>query len=194
MNGRDAADAPFTLRWAPLEPGVARRDIAWALLRMMLPASARLTNPCVHCGGPHGAVRIAGADAVASVTYTGGFAVVATAPRAAAASVGIDAETAQPGDGESYRGVLGPGTVSSPREWARVEAALKADGRGLRVDPAGVVVRELPLGGSGTPPHWEASVPGGGAFSGWDAAGPAGTVVSVALRPAAAEAGEAPGR
>ena len=71
-------------------------------------------------------------------------------------------------------GVLGRGEAAA-RSWTRVEAALKADGRGLRVDPATIEVHETATG-------WTAAVPDGGTFEGWDAAGPASLIVSVAVR------------
>ncbi|MCP2637571.1 chemotaxis protein CheY [Microbacterium sp. HD4P20] len=154
-----------------------RRDIAWTLLRELLPARARLRNPCTRCGGPHGAIMVEGAPSVAGVSYAGDLAVVAVAHRADGVSaIGIDAELdLDPRrDAAGLRGVLGGDRDVSVREWTRVEAALKADGRGLRVDPALVRV-------DGDPDGWIARVPGGGGIMGWDAAAPAGVTISVAV-------------
>ncbi|QKJ18804.1 hypothetical protein [Microbacterium hominis] len=134
-----------------------------------------------------------GAAYRASVSYAAGFAVAVVAPAAAAEAVGVDAESDAAGPPGEYAGVLGPERVASAREWTRVEAALKADGRGLRVDPAAVRIRARPAApGAASPPAstWTATVPDGGAFEGWDAAGPPGLVVSVALRAVPPAAGE----
>lgn len=177
---------PYGVRvaWRAVADGIPRRDVAWDLLREQLPPGAVIDNPCPRCGGPHGPVRIRGAQATASVTYAGGRAVVAVcsgADVAGIAALGIDAEPLDDArrDAAGLAGVLGPGEASV-RSWTRVEAALKADGRGLRVDPATVGIEEHPGG-------WTARVPGGGTMSGWDAAGPDDLVISVAVRRVSAE-------
>lgn len=163
--------------WRRIADGMPRREAAWGLLRELLPARARLSNPCARCGGPHGAVRVEGAAFVASVSYAGDFAVVAVGDATAVSAIGVDAELADDPRREAVgmHGLLGRGDASV-RSWTRVEAALKADGRGLRVDPAAVRIDERPDG-------WTATVPGGGILFGTDAAGPAALVVSVAVRP-----------
>ena len=77
------------------------------------------------------------------------------------------------------RGIIHPGRSSSLREWTRVEAVLKADGRGLRVDPAAVTVT-----GRATA-RGAAAVDGlaASASTGWDVPGPPGIIVSVAVEP-----------
>ena len=164
------------LAWREIPHGMPRRDVAWALLRDLLPEGAELSHPCPRCGGPHGPVLVSGAPFVASISYAGSLAVVAVADSAQAAAIGVDAEPAEDArrDAAGLGGVLGPGEASV-RSWTRVEAALKADGRGLRVDPAAVRIEENPGG-------WTAHVPGGETMSGWDAVGPRDLVVSVALR------------
>jgi 4'-phosphopantetheinyl transferase len=173
---------PYGVRiaWRAVADGMPRRDVAWELLRERLPPGAAIDNPCPRCGGPHGPVRIRGARAVASVTYAGGRAIVALCAGEDAAglrAVGIDAEPVQDArrDAAGLAGVLGPGEASV-RTWTRVEAALKADGRGLRIDPATVRIEEHPGG-------WTARVPDGEPVIGWDAAGPDDLVISVAVRP-----------
>jgi len=174
--------------WRRVPEGMLRRDVAWDLLRELLPPGSELSNPCARCGGPHGAVQVAGADAVAGVSYAGDFAVVAVGDAAAVAAIGVDAELAVDPRREAagMRGVLGDGEASV-RSWTRVEAALKADGRGLRVDPATVEVHETPGG-------WTARVPGGGTFLGTDASAPPDLVVSVAVLPLTRGEAEGSGR
>jgi 4'-phosphopantetheinyl transferase len=127
-------------------------------------------------------VRIVGGGAVASVTYAGGRAVVAVCDDGAVASIGIDAEAVADArrDAAGMRGVLGTGEASI-RSWTRVEAALKADGRGLRVDPGTVRIDEHAGG-------WSAQVPGSAPSSGWDVEDIEGLIVSVAVRVSAAGA------
>ena len=165
------------LAWREIPHGMPRRDVAWTLLRDLLPEGAELSHPCHRCGGPHGPVLVSGAPFVASISYAGSLAVVAVADSGQAAAIGVDAEPAEDArrDAAGLGGVLGPGEASV-RSWTRVEAALKADGRGVRVEPASVRISETGEG-------WIADVPGGGAFEGWDAVGPEGYVVSVAVRP-----------
>jgi 4'-phosphopantetheinyl transferase len=144
--------------------------VAWELIGGLLPG-ARLTNPCAVCGGPHGAVRVHDVDAVASATYSGDLALVAVSGGAGA--IGVDAEKADAAGARLDR-VLGRGT--DLRAWVRVEAVLKADGRGLRADPGLVHVDAAPDG-------WTARLAGAPeTFLGRDIAGPPGILVSVALR------------
>ncbi|WP_243073897.1 chemotaxis protein CheY [Microbacterium sp. SS28] len=170
------------IAWRDIPEGSPRRDTAWRLLRELLPDGAELTNPCPRCGGSHGPVRVSGAPAVVSVTYAGPLAIVAVADTGAVTAIGIDAEPVEDArrDAAGLAGVLGAG-AASVRSWTRVEAALKADGRGLRVDPASVRVREHDT-------RWTAVVPGAEHLQGWDAEGPEGFVVSVAVRVSAAAA------
>jgi len=166
-----AAWGDVRVAWAEVPDHAGRRAVAWALLRGLLPPQARLSNPCPRCGGPHGPVRVAGAPFLASVSYAGGTAVAGVVPAAVASAFGIDAEPDR--DAADLAGVLGP--AASVRDWTRVEAALKADGRGLRVDPARVRVAEAAGG-------WSAVVPGAPAFSGRELPGPPGVLVGAAVR------------
>lgn len=163
------------IAWAEVPPGAPRREHAWRLLRGMLPAGAELSNPCPRCGGPHGPVTVSHAPFLASVTYAGGYAIAAVAATREAAALGVDAEPEHDArrDAAGMSGVLGDGEASV-REWIRIEAALKADGRGLRVEPSTVVV-------AWAANAWTATVPGGEVYAGWDAAGPPGILVSVAV-------------
>lgn len=167
------------LRWAEVAAGDDRRAVAWQLIREVIgdDDSIRLSNECPRCGGAHGPVRVDGAPYTAAVTYASSLAIVAVAP-SSLGQVGVDAEAEvdQNRDRAGLRGILGPGTKPTLREWTRIEAALKADQRGLRVDPGSVTVTTGPDG-------WRAVVPGcSEPIRGWDPAGPPGVVVSVALR------------
>ncbi|HWI31783.1 MAG TPA: hypothetical protein VNT50_09850 [Microbacterium sp.] len=99
-----------------------------------------LSNRCEQCGADdHGAPRVSGADAVVSVSYARGLVAVAAAHLADAAALGIDIETGTPaGPLTELAPLFAPGEPPDLRGWTLIEAALKADGRGLRVAPAAV--------------------------------------------------------
>ncbi|KQX07581.1 MULTISPECIES: 4'-phosphopantetheinyl transferase family protein [unclassified Leifsonia] len=155
-------------RWET-EPTEQRRDgflVGRMLLRELsaelcgLPLEAiSVRAECPSCGGEHGIPRIdiPGAEAPhASLSRTVDLVVAAVLPATAGSSVGVDVETIA-GSPERLRaidelvprrsGTRRPGlrrpsaAVSTLRRWTRVEAVLKADGRGLLVDPAAVTVR-----------------------------------------------------
>lgn len=177
---------PIRLRWAVVPEGTPRRETAWRLLRELIGVPGILiTNPCPRCGGPHGPVHVEGAPVSASVTYAAGFALAATAPEGAG-RLGVDAEPERDRrrDAAGMRGLLGEGRTPSVRDWVRVEAALKADGRGVRVEPARVRIddADATLEGDSDPPHWRGRIPGlADAVAGWDLVGPPGILVSAAL-------------
>lgn len=183
-----APPAGITVQWMRVPPETARRGVAWQVLRALVgDAAASISNICPQCGAPHGPVQIAGARVVASVTYAGGFAIACIADRAHALAVGIDAESVSDPrrSAAAMRGVIHPGKSSSLREWTRVEAVLKADGRGLRVAPAAVSLTEGDRA-------WRATVEGSPrVFDGWDLPGPPGTIMSLAVEPVSAAAARA---
>lgn len=168
------------LAWERVDP-LDRRATSRRLLRMLDPALTQIrSGPCPRCGGAHGRPTAPGRDTVISVTYAGGFAIVAVLPAAAGASLGVDAQAGL-SDGPATMDRVRPGTTV--REWTRIEAALKADGRGLAVDPGRVRLEDQPGG-------WRAIVPDRSSpILGVDANGPEGLVVSLAMIPAAAAAG-----
>lgn len=170
--------SPVRLAWAEVPAGTGRRAVAWRLIGELAPG-ARITNVCPRCGGPHGAVRLSGVPARASIAYAGGFALAGVVDCGVADAVGIDAERGRPRDAAGLARVLDAGRPATLGDWVRVEAVLKADGRGLRVDPAEVAVT---VSGAGA---WTARVPGSPhPYSGWDVPGPDGTAVAVAIRAA----------
>lgn len=152
-----------------------RRRTAWGLLADLAGAEATVTNPCPRCGGPHGPVTLTGVPFVATVSYAAGYAVVALADSARFQAVGVDA-AAEPsawGAPLDFTGVLPEG--AGLRDWVRVEAVVKADRRGLAVDPGRVRIRD---GGC----RWRARIPGRwDRVRGVDLPGPPGVLVSLAL-------------
>ncbi|WP_159501347.1 chemotaxis protein CheY [Microbacterium sp. 18062] len=180
----DAAPAldRILIAWERHE-GSDRRSTSHRLLRALAggPGPVR-SGPCPRCGGAHGRPRVPDRAFEVSVSYTDDLAIVAAVPSSAADAIGIDAQAGEP-DGIASADRLRPGTTLL--DWTRIEAALKADGRGLAVDPGRVSV-------SAGPDGWTALVPGRAApVLGRDVDGPDGVVVSVAIVPAATEGARA---
>ncbi len=130
------------------------------------------TGPCRRCGARHGPVEVDGVPVAAGVSYSGGLVVAAVAPTVRVSRLGIDVELDRAGTTRQrdLERLLGRSTEPVLRRWTRVEAVLKADGRGLLVDPADVRLRR-----------------GGGRIEGGTAryevaevAGPAGYLISLA--------------
>jgi len=98
-------------------------------------ADVQLTAVCPNCGGPHGRPVAPGTGLHLSLTHGLDAVVAAASDR----PVGIDLESAiAPAPVLADIGSLtGHASLLS---WTRTEAILKADGRGLRVDPAHVVI------------------------------------------------------
>lgn len=166
----DAAP-PLMFAWAPVPRGTARREVAWRLVRRLAGADIAIANPCPRCGGPHGPVALVGDDRRASVGYSDTLAFAAVAAPGVAA-LGLDAEPA----GRDLAGVVLAGGPATVRDWVRVEAVLKADGRGLAVDPARVGIR--------TGDHGRLTGRIDGRGTGYrvvDLTGPAGHLVSAAF-------------
>ena len=159
--------ADMLVAWRPVPAGVARRTVSRALLTELLPG-AEFASRCPACGGAHGRIRVSGVDAAVSVSYAPGWAFALTAP--GHTRLGLDAV---PADTSGLDRVLPFGDA---RSWARAEAVLKADGRGLAVDPARVRVVDASAPGA----DWTATIDDGDSVAGWDVAGPPGVVVAVA--------------
>lgn len=176
VDARDLLDHPEHTRLAALGTDHARRRFIAGrmLLRRVLsaelgvpPASVRLDATCRWCGAPHGKPRLVAPHLplALSVAHAGDRVAVAVTRQPA---VGVDVERvpAAPADGAVTTDVAATALAPAERRlvtslpphaqaaalatyWTRKEAILKADGRGLWVDPAAVTV---------TPP-WEAPTP-----------------------------------
>jgi len=178
---------------------VGRVLVAQLLAELGSGAGVTLTTTCERCGADHGRPRVEGAPLAVSISYAGRMVAVAAARHADASAVGVDIER-EPGDGRHARlsslaRAFAPTPAPDTEGWTLLEAALKADGRGLRVALAEIEVApgiEVATG-----------IEGGGAGSGRvpfsrpvripgrrepvDAAlidGPAGFVLSAAMIPA----------
>ncbi|RZS68822.1 4'-phosphopantetheinyl transferase [Agromyces ramosus] len=114
------------------------------------PERVTVTAACERCGGEHGRPALRWPDAAGpppnvTVASCPRLVVAALAPPGIRVGVDVEPRRAPPGHEPARRtelaAVLGGPSRSAVRRWVRAEAVLKADGRGLRVDPASVVVR-----------------------------------------------------
>jgi 4'-phosphopantetheinyl transferase len=111
------------------------RTLAGELLGIH-PRAVPLSATCPDCGGPHGQPRIPGLSVSLAHCAT---AIVAVA--ALEGSVGVDVEPLH-GSRERDAAIAEVAGAGGIRRWTSVEAVLKCDGRGLRVDPRSVHVTE----------------------------------------------------
>lgn len=129
----EALDGPAAARFLSGRDALyAALDAAWP----DAPANAFIDATCPDCGLAHGRPRLTGqAGPRLALSHAAGlaFAVAADGP------VGIDAE---PLDADPQQvaaaASLAPGPGHPLLRWTAIEATLKADGRGLRVDPSAV--------------------------------------------------------
>ena len=136
-RARLAAERPRR-REAFLAGRVLLRELAGEALGTD-PAAVPLIASCPDCGREHGRPVITGTDLHVSLSH-GADAVVAAV--AQGRRIGIDLE--HPATVVDDLAPLIP--TPSLQRWTRIEAVLKADGRGLRVDPAMVVFEPMATG------------------------------------------------
>lgn len=91
---------------------------------------------CPDCGGPHGAPGIRGASVFVSLAHCARVVVAVAGIRG---PVGVDIEERTEASPARLAAIEALTSERSLRRWTRTEAILKADGRGLRVDPAELV-------------------------------------------------------
>lgn len=132
--------------WAHASDRAERHARAIELLTALTDTSPgfELARLCATCGATdHGRPVDATGRFHVSIAHAEGLVVVAAVPRAEAACIGVDAESAPEEDGidtplSELAPLFAPGPVPSRRRWTEIEAVLKADGRGLQLDPASV--------------------------------------------------------
>ncbi len=109
-----------------------------------------ITTTCPRCGADHGQPRFETAPVAVSISYAGSFVVVAAANLTDASAVGVDIERERAGDPQhplaELAALFAPSTPPTLREWTLIEAALKADGRGLNVDLSQVEIEPIDAG------------------------------------------------
>ncbi|CAL4859207.1 hypothetical protein [Microbacterium sp. MM2322] len=151
------------------EARVAGRHLLREALSLLGVADTGIRQRCEVCGGvDHGPLR--SDDAAISVAYAPGVVVAAAAH---ARAIGIDVER-DAGTLPGLDALFAPSPPPDAGGWTAIEAALKADGRGLRVDPATVVVAD----GRARVPDNDRTI------AVHRVTGPAGYVVSLAIDPA----------
>jgi 4'-phosphopantetheinyl transferase len=159
-------------------------------------AAAALSTRCEFCGQGHGRPRLVDDSARLSVSYAGPVVAVAVALSHDARAVGVDLERIA---GAAVRmpelaPLFAPASPPDLPGWTLLEAALKADGRGIRV-----AVGDVRVGAEGTGAiagSRAVAIPGQpGDVSVTTLRGPAGFVLSVALlEPAASVVSAAAGQ
>jgi 4'-phosphopantetheinyl transferase len=134
---------PFALAFDADAAGHAGAAAGRALLRRLAaeqlgiaPEDVPLVQRCPDCGGPHGRPMIDGSELRVSLARCE---LGAVAVAAWGADIGVDVEPLVQSAERlaAIREVAGGDGIA---HWTRVEAVLKADGRGLRVDPRRVRV------------------------------------------------------
>ncbi|WP_345763241.1 4'-phosphopantetheinyl transferase family protein [Diaminobutyricibacter sp. McL0608] len=142
-------------RYGSLRPEPARTFLAGRRLLRELVASVAGADPdevviearCPFCGGAHGRPAVLAPPAATNLrlglAHSDGLVVAAAAW---APAVGIDVERSDaahtPERDRAIASVAGASGGDPLQHWTRVEAVLKADGRGLRVDPRSVRVTD----------------------------------------------------
>ncbi len=101
------------------------------------PREVPLSAHCLDCGQPHGRPVLNGTRLHMSLSRTAGV-VVAAANWDSAVGIDVESAAVAPERLDAVESLTG---IRSLQHWTRVEAVLKADGRGLRVDPGSVRVR-----------------------------------------------------
>ncbi len=119
-------------------PGESRRATTARAFARLLGEGVEIDKErCPSCGLPHGRPLLRGREGQAphlSVAHTETHTLVAVAE----VPVGIDLEAADR-DIVADPPVRVPDDSSPLQHWTRIEAVVKADGRGLRIDPASLV-------------------------------------------------------
>lgn len=152
------AELPATLATPPVDR-IRRTGAGRAVLRALVgrlagiePGEVVIEARCPDCGGSHGRPVVMGPDAAKTIRVSlayAGTAIVAAA--IVGSAIGVDAELTSTGTTpdaalrdaarrEAVRSISGTGSdsVDPLIQWTRIEAVVKADGRGLRVDPSAV--------------------------------------------------------
>ena len=115
----------------------------------------KLSSRCARCGADHGRPRSAGVSL--SVSHAEDLVVVAAT--AGSIDLGVDVEQAAAGGRlDGLRPMFPDGRAPDLAAWTRIEAAVKADGRGFEIEPSEVLLQPRP--GGDDPRVWSAVLPG----------------------------------
>lgn len=154
--GREQLDRLRQLRGRRAQAFLAGRSLIRTLVsRISGSGDVRLTSRCARCGEPHGRPR---ADGVSlSVSHAEDLVVVAATAGANPLGVDIEAEAASRRLLESGP-MFADGVAPDLAGWTRIEAAVKADGRGFEIDPSEVILQQS--ADHAHPCVWSAGLPG----------------------------------
>lgn len=141
----------------------------------------RLDSTCARCGAAHAVPRTPGFTL--SVSHAEDLVAVAIAPGNSLLGIDLERNTRAARTAE-LAPLFAPAPAPDLAGWTRIEAAIKADGRGIGIDPSTVRSRaEHPLADvpASDPPVWTVALPGR-ATRLWvtTLAGPPGYTLSVA--------------
>lgn len=126
------------------------------VLRLGGGPAVTLDSACPRCGDDHAAPRTPGF--MLSVSHADDLVAVAVSTGTTPVGVDIEPDSAAARVAE-LAPMFAPGPAPDLAGWTQIEAAVKADGRGLEIDPGTVVVRPEPLG-PGSPQVWSVTLPG----------------------------------
>lgn len=174
---------PVLLGWEAAPAG-RRSDRARAIGDALLLALAheltgmtptRVERRCPVCGSDeHGRPVLPDSALSASLSYADGIVVAAVARALEAPAIGVDVERGDAdGRPDDLALLFSPRPAPTIDQWSRMEAALKADGRGFTLEPTDVVLTSDEAVVAGEPPLRTAAVDS-----------PAGTVIRIAWQPA----------
>ena len=105
--------------------------------RALLAGFGTVTQQCARCGGDHGRPIMGEAGRWVSLSRAGGLVAVAFSTLG---PVGVDLASRAAAARHPVAGVRHPDPAEWAGEWAATEAVLKADGRGLAVDPGDLTI------------------------------------------------------
>lgn len=157
---------------------LAGRALIRALVRRIRGSDeVLLSSRCDRCGADHGRPRSAGVSL--SVSHAEDLVVVAAT--AGSILLGVDVEDAAAAGRLHGLGSMFPdGAAPDLAAWTRIEAAVKADGRGFEIDPSEVLLH--PSADDADPCAWSAVLPGRASpLEIATLVGPPGFVLSVAV-------------
>jgi 4'-phosphopantetheinyl transferase len=126
-------DVVLTIHSAANDPAADR------LLLQAAAAPFAVTQRCPDCGGDHGRPVVSSDGRWVSLSRAGGLVAIAVS---SSGPVGIDIESRATASRHPLDAGAEP--LEPARLWTMKEAVLKADGRGLRVDPRDLTIGEGP--------------------------------------------------
>ncbi|MEV8251705.1 4-phosphopantetheinyl transferase [Microbacterium sp. NPDC076768] len=150
------------------------RDLVWQVRGH---GAVTIDSQCMRCGDAHAAPRVQGV--AVSVSHADDLVVVAVSTEATAVGVDVEADSAAPRIAD-LAPMFAQGGLPDLAGWTRIEAVVKADGRGIEVEPS-TVQFSLDPPGVADDATWMARLPGSPAtLRVVTLAGPSGYTLSVA--------------